>query len=112
MAILDQLKQLSAAEDFFAALDVAYEPERLRVIRLHVLRRMGDYLRQQDFAGQDDAAVRETCRQFLSRAYDDLIQSGPLEQRVFKVLKDAVKPAEPAPRRNFVPLESLTMFGQ
>ena len=50
-SILDKLERLSAAEDFFAVLDVLYDEARLRVARLHILKRMGEYLKGDDLAG-------------------------------------------------------------
>ena len=44
MSALEQLRKLSSAEDFFDALGVSYDPTVLRVARLHILRRMGEYL--------------------------------------------------------------------
>jgi nitrogenase-stabilizing/protective protein len=90
--ILAALKQLSAAEEFFATLDVAYDPHVLAVARLHILRRMGEYLRSAELDGQPEAAQLVLCRAQLQRAYDDFVDSSPLEQRVFKVLQEAVAP--------------------
>ena len=42
--IARRLKGLSSAEDFFATLGVAYDERVLRVARLHILKRMGEYL--------------------------------------------------------------------
>lgn len=104
MSILKTLKTLSSAEDFFAALDVPYDQNVLHVCRLHILRRMGEYMRNERFEPDaPDAEVRAQCRAFLERAYRDFVESTPLEQRVFKVLKDAVKPKPSA----FVSLASL-----
>jgi nitrogenase-stabilizing/protective protein len=103
MTVLDDLRRLSAAEEFFGYLDVASDPTVLRVARLHILRRMGEYLKSDKLAGCDDEAVRERCRHHLQTAYDDFIKSSPLQERVFKVLKDAVKPKKQA----FVPLAAL-----
>ena len=44
MSALEQLRKLSSAEDFFETLGVSYDPAVLRVARLHILRRMGEYL--------------------------------------------------------------------
>ncbi len=104
MTILDELRKLSAAEEIFAFLGVAYEPAVLRVARLHILRRMGDYLRSEPLTELDEAILRERCRSFLEVAYSDFVKSSPLEQRVFKVLKDAVAPKQSGA---FVPLASL-----
>jgi nitrogenase-stabilizing/protective protein len=102
--VLDQLNRASSAEDFFALLDVAYDPKVVSVARLHILRRMGQYLVSEDFADLPDSVVAERCKSVLERAYADFVASSPLDQRVFKVLKDAVAPPKPA---NFVPFDSL-----
>jgi len=103
-SLLDRMRGLSSAEDFFALLDVPHDPAVLRVSRLHILRRMGQYLSQDSLAEMTDAAAEEAARSTLIRAYNDFVRSSPLEQRVFKVLKDAVSPKRGA----FVPLSALT----
>jgi len=101
--VLQKLKTYSSAEDFFRGLGVAYDPARLSVVRLHILKRMGEYLGSDDLDDLPDRVVVARCRSYLERAYDDFVQSGPLEQRVFKVLKDAVAPSGAA----FVSLDEL-----
>jgi nitrogenase-stabilizing/protective protein len=110
MSIMDELGALSSAEDFFAALDLPYEPAIVNVARLHIMRRMGQYLRDTEPAGLDDDAARRACRSHLENAYQDFVRSSPIVQRVFKVHQDALKPAEP-PKRPFVPLAALTGSG-
>jgi len=96
--ILAQLKIASSAEEFFTILGIDYDPKIVNVARLHILRRMGQYLAGEDFAGATDAVVAERCKAVLERAYDDFVASSPINERVFKVLKDAVAPqAKPAP---------------
>ena len=51
--------------------------------------------------------AKEACKVHLAKAYTDFVASSPIEQRVFKVLKDAVKPKE-EPKIPFVPLSVLT----
>lgn len=104
--ILDQLNRTSTAEDFFHALDVAYDPKVLNVARLHILRRMGQYLVSEDFTGASNEDVAARCKGFLAQAYQDFVASSPLDQRVFKVLKDAVAPPKPSPKP-FVSLTSI-----
>lgn len=103
--ILRRLEKASSAEDFFVLLGVDYDAKVLNVSRLHILRRMGQYLAGEDFGGASDAMVAQRCKAVLEQAYADFIASSPLDQRVFKVLKDAVAP----PRRSaaFVPLSAL-----
>ena len=103
MPILDELRSLSTAEDFFGCLDLPFDGAVLDVARLHILRRMGQYLRETDLTGLDDAHARECCRGHLAKAYADFRTSSPLEQRIFKVLKEAGKP----PAKAFVPLSAL-----
>jgi len=115
MSILRQLSQLSSAEEFFDALEVPYDPAVVNVARLHILRRMGTYLRANDPDGAqiealDDTAARAACRAHLSQAYNDFVRSSPIAERVFKVHQDAVKPAVP-PAKPFVPLSALTVVG-
>jgi nitrogenase-stabilizing/protective protein len=97
MTVLDELKSLSTAEDFFELLDISYDPAVLDVARLHILKRMGEYLRKNKntLADADEDTARGLCRAHLERAYSDFVESSPLEQRVFKVLKDAVTPPSP-----------------
>jgi nitrogenase-stabilizing/protective protein len=92
MTTLNKLKTLSAAEEFFDFLEVPYDPAVLNVARLHILKRMGEYLRNAAKSG-DDAAELALCREYLEKAYADFVTSSPLQERVFKVLKNAVKPA-------------------
>lgn len=96
--ILAQLNKASAAEEFFTLLEVDYDPKIVNVARLHILRRMGQYLAGEDFAGATDVVVAERCKTVLERAYADFVASSPIDQRVFKVLKDAVAPqTKPGP---------------
>ena len=104
MPVIDELRSLSSAEDFFVRLDVAHDPSVLDVARLHILKRMGEYLRGADLDGLDDQQAEARCRDILSRAYQDFVAGSPLEHRVFKVLQDALAP----PNRPFVPLSQLT----
>lgn len=110
MTTLDELRKLSAAEEFFAFLEVPFDPAVVRVARLHILKRMGQYLDGADWEGLDDAGVRVLCRQHLEQAYGDFVTSSPIQERVFKVHKDAVAPKS-APARPFVPLSALSEPG-
>lgn len=110
MGILNQLNHLSDAEEFFTVLDVEFDPKVLNVARLHILRRMGDYLKrdhQQELSGLSEEDVRDRCRAHLQTAYADFVASNPIAERVFKVHRDAVKPA-PTKGRSFIPLSVLT----
>ncbi|WP_298282056.1 nitrogenase stabilizing/protective protein NifW [Acidocella sp.] len=111
MSVLDELSRLSAAEEFFTYLDVGYDPALVNVARLHILRRMGQYLRESQtreaFARMDDAQIRLLCRDHLAKAYQDFVISSPIKERLFKVHQDAVA-LKPEPALAFVPLSALT----
>jgi nitrogenase-stabilizing/protective protein len=105
MGVLDDLKQLSAAEEFFQYLGVDYQPSVLNIARLHILKRMGQYLASEAAQGSDDE-LRARCAQHLAAAYADFVASSPLDARLFKVHQDAVK--APAPKADpFVTLQPL-----
>src|SRR5664279_3596918 len=113
MSMLDELGRLSTAEEFFTFLDVPFEPTVVQVARLHILRRMGQYLKgsQLDgvFEGLSDAEVRALCREHLEQAYQDFVKSSPIQERLFKVHKEAVE-QKPEPAKPFVPLTSLAVI--
>ncbi len=107
MSVFDELRKLSSAEDFFETLGVDFDPAVVRVARLHILRRMGEYLAKNELDGATDEEARAACKETLTKAYEDFVASSPIAERVFKVHKDAIKPkAEPA--KPFVPLTTLT----
>ena len=106
MSLLDELMSLSSAEEFFERLDVPYEQSVVHVARLHILRRMGQYLKAEDFSGMDDEAIRQSCKSCLETAYQDFVVSSPIEQRVFKVHQEAIQP-KAEPKKAFVPLSDL-----
>ena len=102
MSVLDDLKRLSAAEEFFQYLGVAYEPSVINVARLHILKRMGQYLAAETAQGSDDE-LRARCAEHLRAAYADFVARTPIEARVFKVHQDAVR----APVSSAKPLVTL-----
>jgi nitrogenase-stabilizing/protective protein len=110
MSVLDELGRLSSAEEFFVFLDVPYDGAVVQVARLHILRRMGQYLKGSEidgaFEGLRDSEIRSLCREHLEQAYQDFVQSSPIQERLFKVHKEAVEP-KPDPAKKFVPLTSL-----
>jgi nitrogenase-stabilizing/protective protein len=111
MSLLDRLQSLSSAEEFFALLEVPYDEAVLRVARLHIMRRMGQYLKGSALDGgleqADDAALHALCAEHLTQAYADFVASSPIAERIFKVHQEAIAP-KPEPNRPFVPLSALT----
>lgn len=112
MGVIDELGALSAAEDFFDYLELPYDSQVLNVARLHILRRMGQYLRREDFHDDDEAKVRARCREVLLAAYDDFVARTPIEERVFKVLQDAVASRASSPPKTLVSLSALDSMPQ
>ena len=102
--VLAALKSAGSAEDFFALLGVPFDPKVLQIARLHILKRMSEYLEGDDLEGMFDPVVAARCKTVLERAYEDFVNSTPIKERVFKVLKQAVEPQQPEP---FVPLDRL-----
>jgi len=105
--IAQRLKRLSSAEDFFATLGVAYDEAVLRVARLHILKRMGEYLQGDDLEGLPDAVAATRAKAVLQRAYVDFEASSPLAQRVFRVLKDHDPDRPVPPKTAFVALDDI-----
>lgn len=109
MQVLQELRRLSAAEEFFEQLGVPYDPTVLNVARLHILRRMRSYLDEKGVNAElDEATVRAQCRELLSRAYQDFVVSTPIAERSFKVHRDAIRGAQ----RTIVGLEDLTVVAE
>ncbi|MGY4567938.1 MULTISPECIES: nitrogenase stabilizing/protective protein NifW [Bradyrhizobium] len=103
--ILDRLGKASSAEEFFLLLDVEYDPRIVNVARLHILKRMGQYFAKEQFAGAVEPDIRARCKAMLEQAYADFVASSPIDERVFKVLKDAT--TEHDKPKAFVPLSEL-----
>ncbi|MHC2332054.1 nitrogenase stabilizing/protective protein NifW [Bradyrhizobium sp. USDA 4454] len=104
-SILDRLSTAASAEEFFSLLGVDYDPRIVNVARLHILKRMGQYFAKEQFSGATEPEITARCKAMLEQAYADFVASPPIDQRVFKVLKDAV--ADPGKPTGFVPLSEL-----
>ncbi|WFU54691.1 nitrogenase stabilizing/protective protein NifW [Bradyrhizobium pachyrhizi] len=108
--IMERLNAAASAEEFFSLLGVDYDSKILHVARLHILGRMGQHLAKEQFVGVSEPEIKARCKAILEQAYADFVVSSPIDQRVFKVLKDAVaEPKNTDPRRPaaFVPLSVL-----
>lgn len=86
---LQQLKELSSAEDFLTFFGVPFEEHVVNVNRLHILKRFFQYLRQQQLPGGNSEVLLFTAyRDLLARAYQDFVTSTPAQEKVFKVFQD------------------------
>lgn len=84
---LSEMASLSSAEDFFKALNIPYDEHVVRVNRLHILKRMHDYLGREDLSGLDDAALKAIYQEKLAQAHADFMTSDAVTERVFKVFQ-------------------------
>ena len=78
-ALLDELAEMTSAEDFLNYFFIAFDPAVVQVNRLHILKRFHDYLRQTSPTDWDGYAG---C---LKQAYQDFVHSDALTEKVFKV---------------------------
>ncbi len=93
---LDAFRRAGTAEEYFAALGVAYNPRVLAVSRLHILRHFGAQAAaiDREHAGgastgcATDQTVLDAYRRALQRSYDAFTSAGALDHRLFKVLRD------------------------
>lgn len=87
--LLSRLPQLSSAEDFFRLFDLPYNEAVLNVSRLHILKRFQQYLAREPLDALDDDAQFARCRALLARAHEDFTRTKPIDERLFKVFRDA-----------------------
>ncbi len=92
---------MESADDFLNYFGVPFDPAVVHVSRLHILQRYHDYLAGQGVPQGDDAVRMAAYKALLERAYQDFVESTPLDEKVFKVFRMH------EPQVAFVPLESL-----
>lgn len=86
-ALLDHLSTLSAAEQFFQALDLPYEQSVINVHRLHILKGFKDRMRKNDLTALDEDALKEKVRELLMDSYNAF--AAGQGEKTFKVFEDA-----------------------
>lgn len=87
---LDSLHKLSTAEEFLDFLKVSYDPQVVRVNRLHILKRFHDYIGKSGLPGDlDDTALGQAYAGHLERAYADFVASNAVTEKVFPVFHKA-----------------------
>ena len=91
-----RLMRLSTAEEFLEFFGSPYEQAVVNVSRLHILKRLFQYLRREsDLDALDEATLYTRYRALLQRSYTDFVTSTPAKEKVFKVLRDAQGAAVP-----------------
>ncbi|MEM8836624.1 MAG: nitrogenase stabilizing/protective protein NifW [Pseudomonadota bacterium] len=106
--VLDHIAALSSAEDIFTYLLLPFDQSVLNVSRLHIMKRMGQYLSEANVDASDSDEAFLKARTALKQAYTDFVESTPGTEKVFKVFEDE---AEKYARR-FVGLDSLTVAAE
>lgn len=78
----------SSAEEIFEHFEVAFDPARVNVCRLHILKRFRQYLSRENWMdGLDAQAARTRAAALLARAHADFVVSSPRAEKVFKVFE-------------------------
>ncbi len=95
--VVEALRGATSAEEVFRPRGVPFDPHVVHVARLHILRRLHEAMS----ATPSEPALREA----LVAAHAEFAAHAPVERRLFKVHRDAVRPAK---RRGFVPLSAVT----
>lgn len=88
LSFLEELEELSAAEEFLDFFEIEYEPSVVFVNRLHILQRFHDYLEKAaDAMSVEEADQKTVYKTLLERAYLDFVESDSLTEKVFQVFK-------------------------
>lgn len=107
------LDRCTDAEDYFALLEVPYDPAVVAVNRLHILKRFSAAVatigerRGPALAEPDPAGRLADYRAALAEAYATFVTSSALDHRLFKVLVDHA----PDQYDQVVPVEALVRRG-
>ncbi len=80
------LTDLVSAEDFLDHFGITYDPDVVRVCRLHILQRFHDYLAAESPAPSAGAEAERYAR-CLKQAYQDFVDSTPQTEKVFAVFR-------------------------
>lgn len=84
---LAQFNQLVDAEEYFEFFQLSYDPEIVKVNRLHILKKFSQLVREVN-ANSPQASQEDKLSQYrdaLVSAYEVFLNSTPLEQKLFKV---------------------------
>jgi nitrogenase-stabilizing/protective protein len=93
LTLEDAMDELSSAEDFLDYFGVPYDPSVVHVNRLHILQRFHDYLaKQMPQVPEDEAEARAQYTQWLTRAYEDFVDSSAQAEKVFAVFQTTPNP--------------------
>ncbi len=74
MALHDELRALESAEEYLSYFGIPHDPERLKVVHLHFLKRFGEYKDAVDrcHGEEPETHLRGLYKEAAARAWDDL----------------------------------------
>lgn len=85
---LTEFNKLTDAEDYFAFLELPYDPKVVSVNRLHILRKFSQLKAEIDQQTDDPQERLSRYRSALETAYQVFLTSTSYEQKLFKVFQD------------------------
>lgn len=104
LSLVEEMEELSSAEDFLDFFDIDYDQKVVFVNRLHIMQRFHDYIAQSGIAlipVEDEKSLKDTYAQLLEKAYQDFVNSDAVTEKVFKVFHMH------EPQTTFVPLDQI-----
>ncbi|MGQ4648157.1 nitrogenase-stabilizing/protective protein NifW [Lyngbya aestuarii] len=90
---LAEFNQLVNAEDYFKFFKLPYDQAVLNVNRLHILKRFSLSIKEinQEYSDLPDGEILSKYRTALEQAYQVLLNSSGVEQKLFEVFKKPQK---------------------
>ncbi|WP_159682700.1 nitrogenase-stabilizing/protective protein NifW [Cognatazoarcus halotolerans] len=106
LSLEDAMDEMSSAEDFLDYFGIDYQPDIVKVNRLHILQRFHDYLaKNAPVMPEDEEAARAVYTHWLERAYQDFVNSDALTEKVFAVFQHT--PNEAGGTTSFVSIDKV-----
>jgi len=87
---LEDLEDLSSAEDFLNYFDIEFDQSVVHINRLHIMQRYHDYLTKAETnlsESPSEQATYDIYKLLLSNAYQDFVTSDAKTEKVLKVYK-------------------------
>lgn len=100
MSFIEDLEDLSAAEEFLDYFEINYDQKIVHVNRLHILQRFHDYLGKANIPEAEDEK-KTVYKELLTTAYTDFVTSDALTEKVFKVFRMH------EPQQTFISVEDI-----
>ncbi len=98
--ILNRLRGLSSAEEFFTTLKVPFDQGLVNVNRLHILKKFNQHMARLNVAEAAPEDQEALCAQALQQAHNDFLTTDARQEKLFSVFRME----DPG----FVPLSSLS----